>query len=97
MMTVQRQFAQAAADNRDSDSLFGSQLATCPACGADEFEPVVENGTPDVNSLCLACGRCWHVELGFVHRITPPICFGCRERDRCEAVYAADQARAQGR
>lgn len=97
MMTVQRQFAQAAEVDGDSAHRFASPLATCPACGADQFEPVVENGTSEVNLFCVACGRCWHVELGFVHRITPPICFGCRVRDRCEAVYAADQTRALGR
>jgi hypothetical protein len=97
IMTVQRHALQASAADGDGGPLSGSQLAACPACGADEFETVVEQGSADVNSFCRACGRCWHVELGFVHRITPPICFGCPERDRCEAVYAADQARAFGR
>ncbi len=68
----------------------------CPACGSVHFEPVLEYRTPERNSFCRACGRCWHVELGQVYRITPPICFGCAERARCEAVYAEDQARAQG-
>ena len=72
----------------------GNLLDRCPGCGSVQLEPVVEYRTPERNSFCQACGRCWHVELGQVYRITPPICFGCTERARCEAVYAEDQARA---
>ena len=71
------------------------QLAVCPACGSDQLEPVVGYGAPEVNSYCRSCSRCWHVELGHVLRITPPICFGCHERECCETVYEADQTRAQ--
>jgi hypothetical protein len=94
-MTVQSQPAQPSAVNRGVGHVFDRQLAVCPACGSDQLEPVVERGSPDVHWLCDACSRCWHVELGYVHRITPPVCFGCSERERCEAVYWADQARAQ--
>ena len=78
------------------DYALGGVVERCPACGSDQLETVLEYRTPERNSFCTACGRCWHLELGSVHRITPPICFGCTERVRCEAVYAADQARAQG-
>jgi len=74
----------------------GGLVARCPACGSVQLEPVLEYRAPEWNSFCRACGRCWHVEFGHVYRITPPICFGCTERVRCEAVYAVDQARAQG-
>jgi hypothetical protein len=94
-MTVQSQPTQRSAVDGAVGHLFDRQLAVCPACGSDQLAPVVEQGSPDVNWLCDACSRCWHVELGHVHRITPPICFGCFERERCEAVYKADQARAQ--
>jgi hypothetical protein len=45
-----------------------------------------------VHLLCRDCSRCWHVELGYVHRMTPAACLGCPERARCVAVYEADQA-----
>ena len=79
------------------DDTIGRSFDHCPACGSAQLEPVLEYRTPERNSFCRACGRCWHVESGHVYRITPPICFGCTERVRCEAVYAVDQARTQGR
>jgi len=79
------------------DHAAGGLIDRCPACGSAQLEPVLEYRTLERNSFCWACGRCWRVELGHVSRITPPICFGCTERLRCEAVYAADQSCAQGR
>ncbi len=67
-------------------------LTHCPECGSVALEPVVEIETEDVHFRCTDCGRCWHVELGFVHRINPHACGGCPERARCVAVYAADHA-----
>ncbi len=76
--------------------LFEPQLDNCPACGSADLEPVLENRTPALHWLCPNCGRCWQVELGSVHRTTPPVCFGCHARARCEAVYTADQAGTSG-
>jgi transposase-like protein len=76
--------------------VFERQLGECPACGSPELEPVVENRTPELHWFCRDCGRCWQVELGSVHRITPPVCFGCEQRARCEGVYTADQERTLG-
>jgi len=78
------------------DHAVGGLVDRCPACGSDQLEAVLEYRTPERNAFCRACGRCWHPDLGHVYRITPPICFGCTERVRCETVYAADQARTQG-
>jgi hypothetical protein len=66
-------------------------LRHCPACGSSHLDPVVEQGTPNVHHLCGDCSRCWRVELGFVHRMTPTTCHGCPERARCAAAFAADQ------
>jgi hypothetical protein len=44
----------------------------------------------DVNFLCLACFRCWHVELGWVQRVDPHSCAGCRAHDNCARTYAID-------
>jgi hypothetical protein len=79
--------------DRSVGHLFDRQLDVCPACGSDRLDPVVENESQNVHFFCGACGRCWHVELGYVHRVIPPTCPGCPERERCEAVYATDQFR----
>jgi len=68
-------------------------LTHCPVCGSGRLDPVVETETESVHFLCLDCSRCWHVELGYVHRMTPETCNGCPERGRCEAVLEADRAR----
>jgi len=70
-------------------------LAHCPACGSSQLDPVVENERQTVHFLCRDCSRCWHVELGFVHRMTPDACLGCPERARCE--HALDVDREQDR
>ncbi len=67
-------------------------LVHCPACSATDLQPVVEVDTDEVHFRCGACGRCWHVELGYVHRMHPDTCRGCPEREQCAAVYAADHA-----
>ena len=67
-------------------------LTHCPVCGSSRLDPVVENESQRVHFLCRDCSRCWRVELGFVHRITPAACLGCPEKARCEAAYKADQA-----
>ena len=42
------------------------------------------------NFLCQACGRCWHVELGFVSRVDPLTCMGCPHRPECLARSEID-------
>jgi transposase-like protein len=94
MPTTQDEPERASEDDHEAAHLFGRPLTRCPECGSDDLVPVVENQSQDVHFFCRACGRCWHVELGFVHRVVPPACLGCPEQERCEAVYAADQSRA---
>jgi len=72
-------------------TLFRRPLDRCVACGSEHLDAVVENDTDDVHFLCRDCRRCWHVELGYVHRMAPHACHGCRYRDVCEPVYFADQ------
>lgn len=67
-------------------------LARCPVCGSNRLDPVVENERQTVHLLCRDCSRCWHVELGFVHRVVPTTCLGCPERARCVLAFEADQA-----
>jgi hypothetical protein len=65
-------------------------LARCPVCGSPNLAPVVESEVQEVHFLCGDCHRCWHVELGFVHRMNPHACTGCAHAEQCNAVYAAD-------
>jgi len=73
------------------DHLISRPLTNCPACGSPQLDPVVEQERQTVHLLCRDCSRCWHAELGFVHRMAPAACLGCPERERCEAAFAADQ------
>jgi hypothetical protein len=68
-------------------------LQQCPACGSERLDPVVENETVEVHFLCRDCTRCWHVELGRVHRMSPNACHGCPHLDTCVPVFDADHAR----
>jgi len=54
----------------------------CPECGADDLVAVSDG--EQTNFLCPRCGRCWHIELGWVHRVAPATCPGCDRRDQCE-------------
>jgi transposase-like protein len=66
-------------------------LQHCPTCGSDHLESVVEFDTLEVHSLCRDCKRCWHVELGHVHRMSPDACHGCPHLSECRPVFAADR------
>jgi len=67
-------------------------LAHCPACGSADLEPIVAIDAEQVNFLCGTCGRCWHVELGFVSRVRPANCHGCTNQGGCATLYEADLA-----
>jgi hypothetical protein len=56
-------------------------FAACEACGSSNLQTVVDR--EDVNLLCRGCGRCWHIELGFVTRVNPRTCVDCPERAPC--------------
>ena len=56
-------------------------LDACPACGATELHPVYDGEL--LNYLCPLCISCWHVELGFLHRIRPETCPGCQYQLIC--------------
>jgi len=65
-------------------------LSRCPECGSADLEPIVALEAEEVNFLCGSCGRCWHVELGYVSRVRPTTCEGCMQQRRCLALYEAD-------
>jgi hypothetical protein len=66
-------------------------LAYCPVCGSNRLDPVVETERQTVHFLCRDCSRCWHVELGFVHLMTPATCFGYPDGATREAVGETDR------
>ena len=66
-------------------------LEHCPGCGSDQLDPIVALEIEDVHFLCAVCSRCWHVELGYVHRVAPTSCIACPTPARCAQVYEADR------
>lgn len=71
-----------------SDSPFFPAFDTCPACQVEGLQPTPAGG--EVNFACTACGACWHLELGWVQRVDPATCPGCRERGVCVAETVVD-------
>lgn len=61
-------------------------MTHCPSCRG-ELVAVRDQGT--TNFLCEDCGRCWHVEMGFVHRVDPNTCLECPRRPGCLARWNA--------
>jgi hypothetical protein len=66
-------------------------LRQCPACHSEHLDPVAENDTADVHFLCRTCKRCWHVELGYVHRMSPHVCHRCPYLGECRPAFDADR------
>ncbi len=64
-----------------------SRMFACPGCGSEELEAVSDGEL--TNFFCAACHRCWHVELGWFHRMDPSTCLGCPHAVDCGAVSAA--------
>jgi hypothetical protein len=65
----------------DAVHLLPGPLDLCPACGASDLESV-SDGT-STNFYCRGCGTCWHMELGYVHRVDATTCPGCEHRGAC--------------
>lgn len=73
---------------RDTNGIFPA-FDTCPACGAEELHAVV--AAREVNFACAACGACWHLEFGWVHRVEPASCPGCRAQGVCLGARLVDR------
>lgn len=56
-------------------------MLACGHCGGDDVE-AVSDGTR-TNLRCVACGACWHVELGWVSLVDVATCPGCAHRASC--------------
>ena len=75
-------------DEQTSGEATGSRsegwlLEKCPGCDAHALVAVLDVDEP--NFLCEACGRCWHVELGYVSRVDPLTCMTCHHLGACVA------------
>ncbi len=51
-------------------------LPGCLNCGPVELHPVFDGELS--NFYCPLCGSCWHLELGFIARVHPDTCPGCK-------------------
>lgn len=63
-------------------------LPGCPSCGPVELHPVFDGEL--TNFYCPRCNTCWHLELGFVARVSPDSCPGCKYELQCREPRAAN-------
>lgn len=68
-------------------------LSRCPECAGQELRFVSDGEL--ANFLCLTCGCCWHLELGWIHRVDPGTCLGCESRPICSASRVPHHARPE--
>jgi hypothetical protein len=68
-------------------------LASCPECGGRQLRCVTDGEL--TNFFCAACACCWHLELGWVHRVDPATCPGCRFQPLCLASRVPHRTRPQ--
>jgi len=61
-------------------------ILRCRTCGSEVLEAVSDG--EETNFLCRECWSCWHLELGWVHRVDPGTCPGCQHREECLARQA---------
>ena len=59
----------------------------CPTCGGLELYPVYDGEL--MNFLCPLCMSCWHIELGFIHKMNPETCPGCQYQRSCQERHRA--------
>lgn len=57
----------------------------CPGCAGEHLYTVFDGET--TNFLCRSCNRCWHVGMGWVHRVDPETCPGCEWRSTCTSRW----------
>lgn len=58
-------------------------IEECPECGGRTLVFAVAGER--TNFFCPACASCWHVTLGWTHRVNPETCPGCGFSDDCHA------------
>jgi hypothetical protein len=69
-------------------------IDSCPGCGAIDLRRVFDGEL--MNFLCPRCLSCWHVELGFIHKVDPQRCPGCAYRLVCLEYQEHDPVRNDG-
>jgi hypothetical protein len=52
-----------------AESVFFPPFDTCPGCGAVGLTVLAAGD--QARFSCPACQSCWHVDLGWVHRVEP--------------------------
>jgi len=61
-------------------SAFFPPFDTCPGCGATGLEAIP--ASDQTHFFCPGCDCCWHIDLGWAHRVGPDSCSGCPRRGR---------------
>lgn len=56
-------------------------LDRCLGCAGEHLYRVFDGER--TNFLCGSCSRCWHVGMGWVHRVDPHTCPGCEWHSTC--------------
>src|SRR5262245_57689506 len=62
-------------------------VTACPEC-AGQLRAVSDGEM--TNLWCGRCGRCWHLELGWMSRVDPVSCPGCAKFRKCLARWLDD-------
>jgi hypothetical protein len=65
----------------------GPPLGACRRCGGTSMVPVSDGEM--TNFVCISCGACWHVEMGWMSRVSPATCPGCALRTSCTRLHVA--------
>jgi nitroimidazol reductase NimA-like FMN-containing flavoprotein (pyridoxamine 5'-phosphate oxidase superfamily) len=71
----------------------GPAVAACRVCGSDRMLPVSDGES--TNFVCENCASCWHVEQGWMYRVNPATCPGCRFKAECSRAYLAGVMHAE--
>jgi hypothetical protein len=72
--------------NEIGESALFPPFDTCPGCRGRGLRVMAV--LDQANFFCPACRSCWHVDLGWVHRVTPAACASCARRSQCQADSA---------
>lgn len=70
-------------DPDSAESVFFPPFDTCLGCRSRGLQAIAAGER--VNFFCPACHCCWHVDLGWVHRVDPAACPGCLHISLCLA------------
>ena len=74
-----------------SPKLLPNEPEACPRCGGTRLEAVDDGEL--TNFFCRDCVACWHVELGYIHRVDATTCPGCEHIGTCLLAVRLERTR----